>query len=363
VTEQTGELVELREQHDAAARHERRDFQAAGGQPPRGGFKPVPDFWLVFAIVISLEGVISFLMLRKQLGTTMALISGVGAPAISFFLGYAAGHLLLHPARKEDRSGSATTGRRIAAVLAVVFTLAVLYGLAAYRASLIAGQDATPAEIWDTAKHPMHVLLQWEALALAMVGVIGFAAGSFKAHEFWGGFVPPLRRASRAREKAAETLRGARDALVEQAKGVAAAAEADLDELLAAARAWGKTIGDRADRASAEVIELNRRRELLQRAAEAVDLDYREGNLEVRSEAAPAWAPVPVIGREIHCAPAFEQARAAATEAARAWAEATQRAHDRVAAKRAAAIQTIDALCGFSGPAGPQTPRLPGRAL
>ncbi len=348
VQAQGADLREHREMEDAAGRNCRRDFQAARSATPRGGWKSIRSFWEMLVCVGLVEGGVAYLILKHALGWSLAVLQGFTMAGVIIGLGYSAGHLTLRPANHVDRTAPMVLLRRCGAVGLAILAAVLLYVMAAMRACLIEGLDATAAEVLARAGQPLSVLVHWETLGLMVIGLVGFGAGAWKAHDFWHGLVQPLRASGRAHEKAAAALRDRRDDLV---GAVDAAAEGPADHLggmLAAARDWARAMEDRVDAATARILEANRRHEILQRAVEGVDVDYREGNQEVRSEGGPAWPALPVVGIELEPPAAFAEARAAMRDVAAAWARQVKAAQADIHEARQQAIAHIDLLAGYA---------------
>jgi hypothetical protein len=353
VQAQGADLREHREREEVAGRNCRRDFQAARGSTPRGGWKSIRSFWEILVAVGLVEGGAAYFILEHALGWSLAVLQGFTMAGVIIGLGYAAGHLSLRPASHADARAPMTLLRRGGAVVLALLAAGLLYVMAAVRACLIEGLDGTAAEVLSRASQPLSVLVHWETLGLMVIGLVGFGAGAWKAHDFWHGLVPPLRASGRAHERAAAALRDRRDDLVAAVNLAAEGAIEHLSRMLAAARDWARAMEDRADAATARILEANRRREILQRAVEGVDTDYREGNQEVRSEPSPAWPALPAVGIDLIPPKSFAEARAAMREIAASWAASVKASQADIHEARQQAIAHIDLLAGFAPLPGP----------
>ena len=345
-----------------ARRAFRRDLQVAHATAPRAGWQPTDHFWAAIIFLLAIEATAAFFTLTHALGAPAAAVQGLGVSAIVMGLGGAAAFLALRPPRFEDARGPIRVLRLCAAVLLALIALSVVWAMAATRAALIDGLDATPAEILQRIESPVSTLLHWETLALAALGIVGFGLAAWEVTRYFHGYAAELRASGRAVERAAIECMAMRNALADWTSAEADQVTDRLQSLLESGANAATDCADRADRAIEAITAANRRLEILQGAAECVWQDYRHGNMEVRSPSAgaPAWHEHPLLGDPLAVPTTFAEARNAAQAAAESLARDVRAAQAKVALRRNRGIRQIDLMAGLSVEAAAPTSTLPG---
>jgi hypothetical protein len=199
IAQATTRILDLRAQSEEAGTVYRRDLQAADATHPRRGWIDAAEFWLVIWTILCVEGGLCALMLWHALGPTRAVFTGLVLSAASLAGGYFAAKAVLRPVNHSDVTPA---GRVLQWLLAAVVGLATLFFLyvgACYRAAWIDGADGTPADIVAKFYSPLHVLVNFDVLALAALGIVGFFVGAFECWRCFNGYRALLRESGIAK--------------------------------------------------------------------------------------------------------------------------------------------------------------------
>jgi hypothetical protein len=348
-------LVAARRKAEARERDRNLDFMRAGddAKPPPNGWPSILKTAIVLVMILCLEVLFAYWLLLYELGPERAILYGAAMPFVTMAGGGLAGSLTLRPALKEMQETLGFMLRRAAAFGVFLLTLAVIYGVAALRASLVAGQDGTAIEAFAMAMRPLQVIFTMEALGLALLGVAGFLAGRAKLRSYYGGFVPALRASDLAYREAARALLAARDDIVAYVTEPARGAKSKVETMYEAAMAWAKAKLNIRDLASMAVLDANRRTDDLNRALASVDSEYRGGYAAVRQP--HSWTPVVEVGSNIERPALFEEIAHRALEASERWSTAVVPARGELDTAICDAIAFLDVQAGFE-PKPPTTP-------
>jgi hypothetical protein len=352
-------LIGARREAEARERDRNLDFVRAGddAKPPPEGWPTEGNLALTFIIVLCVEVVLSCWLLIYELGRARAILYGIVMPLVTMGTGGLAGFITLKPALKEMRAQWGFRLRRFAAAGLFVLAAVVIYGVAALRACLVAGQDGTGPEVVAMAMRPLQVMFTLESLGLGLIGIVGFAAARAKIRYYFGGFVPSLRASDLACRTAYRKLVGARDSVVAYVTEPARASKDKLGQKYDAVMAWAKAKLNLRDLASMAVLNVNRQTDDLNRVRASVESEYRAGYAAVR--APNGWAPVVEVGGTIEKPAMFDEAARRALEASEAWSTAVVPAQAELDTALCDAIAFVDIQAGLD----PKPPSTPGAAV
>jgi hypothetical protein len=356
LTPEVAPLMAAADDVEARDRAWRRDLQAAGATAPRDGWKSVGSFFPRLVLLFALETGVATLTLKHSLDWGPAATQGAGMALISMVLGAGAAFLALRPAHLNEIASPFRVARLTAAIGAGVVLLGMIYAMAANRAALLDGQDATSAQIIAAMGHPGLLAVHWEAWVLAILSLAGFGVAAWETHHFFHGHAPALRASGRAAERAQTERQAYRDGLVDWTAAEAEGARSRLDQMVALADTWRAHCDRRAEAAVAALRTAGHRLALVNEGLQDVWSGYRRGHFEVRAArtgrpegpAPPAVsAPLPVIDDLID---AHDAARAGAAR----LAPIVRQAQAEISRRRDVAIDRIDILAGLRpSPAAP----------
>lgn len=325
----------------------RRDLQVADATHPRGGWREPVEFWPPVAGIVLIEGGIAAAMLWHALGPMRALLTGLALALIAVGGGMLSALVLLHPTRHERDTQAARAGQWLLALLVAAITLLLMYVGACYRAVWIDGLDGTPAELITKFQSPAEVLTNFDVLALAALGFVGFFIGARECYRYFHGYRSLLRESGLAKAHADEAIRDLADGLKTFVKKAARENEAHLEEIEQKNGAWVKAVAEYADSASGVALEDNRRFDLVRRILAGIVDEYRDGYQEVRPFDSSVALSYVVNGDDIVVPVVFSNARQSAIEVAASVSGAVRQARLEIARIVSEAIGRIDDMAGL----------------
>ncbi len=343
----TTRVLDLKAHSEEAGTVYRRDLQAADTTHPRRGWIDVTELWLVIWTILCVEGGLCALMLWRALGPTRAVITGLVLSAASLAGGYFAARALLRPVNHAQIT---PTGRRLQWALAVAVGLATLFFLyvgACYRAAWIDGADGTPADIIAKFYSPLHVLINFDVLALAALGIVGFFVGAFECWKCFNGYRALLRESGLAKAQADSAVRDAAEELKASVHRVGTTAAEVLDDIELKSAAWMRSVADHCDAANGVAYEVHCRDDRVCSCVESIYAENAEGYQEVRHFERGAPFAFAIAGTDMEVPDLFVKARQSAIAGASEVAKTVRQAREQIAAHVQAAIVQIDELAGL----------------
>jgi hypothetical protein len=267
--------------------------------------------------------------------------------AASLAGGYFAAKALLRPVNHSDVTPA---GRVLQWLLAAVVGLATLFFLyvgACYRAAWIDGADGTPADIVAKFYSPLHVLVNFDVLALAALGIVGFFVGAFECWRCFNGYRALLRESGIAKAHADSAVREAAEELKASAHRVGIAGEEVLADIEDKSATWMRSVADHCDAANGVAYEVHRRDDLVGSCVESIYAENAEGYQEVRHFERAAPFAFAVADADLEVPDLFVKARQSAIAGASEVSKAVRQAREQIAAHVKAAIVQIDELAGL----------------
>lgn len=347
IAHETTQLLDRRAHAEETGTVYRHDLQKANTTHPRRGWPGTAEFWLVVWTMLCVEGGLGAVMLWRALGPGRAVITGMVLAAMSIAGGYLAARALLRAVTRDTES---TIRRVLQWLLAIVIgsaTLFVMYVGACFRAAWIDGADGTPADIDAMFNSPTHVLVNFDVLALAALGIIGFFVGALECWRFFNGYRALLRESGLAKTQADTAIRQIAEDLKAFAHTTGTSGRATLDDIEQKSAAWLRSVADHCDAANGVAAEADRRDHLVCSTVENIYAENAEGYREVRRfERTGAYTFT--IGKNDTLVPElFVMARQAAMAGATEVSKVVRQAHGQIAAHVEAAIVRIDELAGL----------------
>ena len=354
------EIADRRADVDRAGIAYRRDLQVAGASHPRGGWREPVEFWPTVWAIVLIEGGIAATMLWHALGAMRALVTGLALALISLGGGMLSALALLRPTRRELDTQAARAVQWLLALLGATITLLLMYIGACYRAVWIEGLDGTPAELISKFQSPAEVLTNFDVLALAALGMVGFFIGARECYRYFHGYRSLLRESGLAKARADEAIRELADELKAFVKMSVREGEAQLEEIDQKNGAWVRAVAEYGDSAAGVALEANRRFDSVQRVLDGIVAEYCDGYREVAPFDWAAALSYTVNSADIEVPAVFANARQSAIEAAASVSDARRRASLEIARIASEAITRIDDLAGLR-PKAPVQGLLPDR--
>jgi hypothetical protein len=341
------EIGDRRTDVDRAGIVYRRDLQVADATHPRGGWREPLEFWPPVAGIVLIEGGIAAAMLWHALGSMKALVTGIALALIAVGGGMLSALTLLHPTRRELDTQVARAGQWLLALLVAAITLLLMYVGACYRAAWIEGLDGKPADLISKFQSPAEVLTNFDVLALAALGFVGFFIGARECFRYFHGYRPLLRESGLAKAHADEAIRDLTNALKTFVNNAGGGSEVQLEEIEQKNGAWIRAVAEYADSATGVALEDNRRFDLVRRIFDGIVAEYRDGYYEVRPFDRTVTLSYVVNGTDIEVPVVFSSTRQSAIEAAANVSAAGRQARLEIARIISESIGRIDDLAGL----------------
>jgi len=343
----TADVLDLRARAKTAETVCLRDLQAADTSPPRRGWLNPIEFWCVVWAVLCTEGTIGAIMLWRALGPVTAVVTGAALSFISLAGGVLAARALLRPTKlAQITPGSRVLQWTLATTIGLV-TLSILYLGACYRAAWKEGLDGTKAEIIAKLSAPESVLLNFDVLVLATLGIVGFFVGALETWKYYHGYRALLRESGLANAQADAAIRAKAEELRAFVHRTAAYGNTVLDDIEHKNIGWMRAVADHGDAAGSVDCEAKRRTDLVWMVVESIAAEYSDGYQEVRPFERTSPLTFTFDGPEMDVPEVFAKARQAAIATASQVSRAVMDARARIAAYAAAAIKQIDELAGL----------------
>jgi hypothetical protein len=238
-------------------------------------------------------------------------------------------------------------GQWVLAIMVGMVTVLAMYWGACYRAAWIDGLDGGSADAIAKFKSPVDVLVNFDVLALAFLGVAGFIIGALKIWHYYHGYRSLLRDAGLAKAHADQAIREKADELKAFVKSKAREGEESLEEIEQASGAWVPDVADCADSANGSALEANRGQDLVRRILDGIVAEYSDGYYEVRPFDRSVPLSYVINGAHTEVPTLFASARQSAIEAAATVTGAGRQARLDIARIVSEAIRRIDALAGL----------------
>ncbi|MEO7382682.1 MAG: hypothetical protein ABIV25_13195 [Paracoccaceae bacterium] len=341
------EVSALRQSCEVAGTTYRRDLQAADTSHPRGGWPDSSATFLTMLAVLLLETAVSALWLRHALGLPKATATGFAFSLAAVGGGSLCAFVLLGPTKHGDATARTSTAQVIVAIAIALLTLFFMYVGACYRAALIDGLNGDNADTWAKFSTPAEVLINFDVLALFLLGLAGFAVGIFKTCNYFHGHRPLLRKSGIAQASAEVALVRMANSEKRFVTQTAADCGGRLDEIDQSNAEWARATAGHADEAALIAVEGNRRIDLVRLIFPNIGAEYFDGHIEVRPTDRFAPLPIVAIGVDVDVPAAIAATRERAIDDARQAARAVQQGRVRITQIEAAAIVRIDEMAGF----------------
>jgi hypothetical protein len=266
-----------------------------------------------------------------------ALVTGFALALIAVGGGMLSALAHLRPTRHELDTQAARAGQWLLALLVAALTLLLMYIGACYRAVWIDGLDGTAAELILKFKSPTEVLTNFDVLALAALGFVGFFIGARECCRYFHGHRSLLRESGLAKAHADEAIRELADGLKTFVRTAVRENEAHLEEIEQKNGAWVRAVAEYADSAAGIALEANRRFDLVQRIFDGILAPFDR-------TVVPSYV---VNSTEIEVPAVFSIARRSAIEAGAGVSGAVRQARLEIAGIASEAVGRIDDLAGL----------------